>query len=76
MWLSSDSPRKRFYSQRPSTVQVKKTLRLIIYALRDEDVWGSGNIDPVLASTLDGGERLASRSCRFTPGKGPPTPVG
>jgi hypothetical protein len=37
----------------------------------------SGGINsPFLTSALDGGEWLASRPGRFTPGKEPPVPIG
>jgi hypothetical protein len=53
-----------------SKVKVKLSLCLISYALRHEDVWGSGGIAlPFLTSALDGGEWSASRPCRFNPGE-------
>jgi hypothetical protein len=37
--------------------------------MRHEDVWGSGDIAPLLfSSALDGGEWSTLRPCRFTPG--------
>jgi hypothetical protein len=48
--------------------KVKVSLRLINYAPHQEDVWESGGVaPPFLTSALDGRERSASLTCRFTP---------
>jgi hypothetical protein len=58
-------------------VKVKLFLGLNNYALRHEDVWGSGCIDPRFVDLgLVGGEWSASRPGRFTAGKGHPVPIG
>jgi hypothetical protein len=45
-------------------------LYLINYALRHEDIWGSGGTALLfLTSVLGGGKLLVSRSDRFTPGE-------
>jgi hypothetical protein len=50
---------------------VKLSSRLISYAPRHEDEWGSGGIAPsFLASALVAGERSASRQCRFNSWRG------
>jgi hypothetical protein len=50
--------------------QAKSSLCLITSAPCTEDMWGCGGIaPPFLTSTVDGGEWLASRHFRFTPGK-------
>jgi hypothetical protein len=50
--------------------KVKVSLCLTNYALRHEDVWGSGRIDPRIleAGTTARDERSASRPGTFTPG--------
>jgi hypothetical protein len=54
-----------------------KSLCLINYAQRQEDVWGSGGIDPaLLISKLDRGQWSASRHGRFTPGEETPGTTG
>jgi hypothetical protein len=46
------------------------SLYLINYVLHRQDVcWSGGIFPPFLTSTLDGGERSAQRSGRFTPGE-------
>jgi hypothetical protein len=50
-------------------IKVKLVLCLNNQALRQEDVWGSGNVSaPFLASAPVGGEQSASRPDPFTPG--------
>jgi hypothetical protein len=56
----------------PIKVKVKLALYLFTYALRYEDVWGSGSVGPpFLISAIIGCEWSASRPCRFTPGNSP-----
>jgi hypothetical protein len=44
-------------------VKIRFSLCLINYAPHHEDIWGSGGIaPPLLTSTLDGGEWLASQT--------------
>jgi hypothetical protein len=55
------------FAQTQCRINVKLSLQ---YAVRHEDVWGSGGIAPsFLTSALDGGEWSASCPCRFTPRK-------